>query len=119
MRVGGANARLRLSQNNALAAAAPTNTATSEAMVVPEHMQTPTPTTVSQTATPDSLNPPTPQPCPSGEIAVPIDVVAGIVYMPNPSCIRLTTPTSTLRTTSQGLPKHGVASWHQAGFNLI
>ena len=79
------------SQNNAIAAAAPTETP--EATVPPEHTQTPTSTTIVQTATPDPLNPPTPQPCPPGEIAVPITVRDGIVYIQNQPCFRLTTPT--------------------------
>ena len=79
------------SQNNAIAAAAPTETP--EATVPPEHTQTPTPPTVVPTATLDTLNPPTPQPCPPGEIAVPITVRDGIVYIPNQPCFRLTTPT--------------------------
>ena len=96
-------------QNNF--AAAPTATATSTTTPTPEHTQTPTPSpntptttptptdtatpqhTQTPTATPDPLNPPTPQPCPPGEIPVPITVRDGIVYMPDPPCFRLTSPT--------------------------
>ena len=97
-------------QQNNFAAAAPTATATPQHMQTPEHTQTPTPSpntptttptptdtatpqhTQTPTATPDPLNPPTPQPCPPGEIPVPITVRDGIVYMPDPPCFRLTTP---------------------------
>ena len=110
-------------QQNNFAAAAPTATATPQHMQTPaanatstttptpEHTQTPTPSpntptttptptdtatpqhTQTPTATPDPLNPPTPQPCPPGEIPVPITVRDGIVYMPDPPCLRLTSPT--------------------------
>ena len=114
-------------QQNNFAAAAPTATATPQHMQTPaanatstttptpENTQTPTPSpntptttptptdtatpqhTQTPTATPDPLNPPTPQPCPPGEIPVPITVRDGIVYMPDPPCFRLPSPTPTPR----------------------
>ncbi len=102
------------SQNNAFAAAAPT--VTSEATVTPEHTQTPTPTTVVPTATPDLLNPPAPQPCPPGEIPVPITVRDGIVYMPDPPCIRLTTPTPLPYPRLQGKLNEIVAALERGAY---
>ena len=101
------------SQNSAIAAAAPTATAAPQHTPTPSPTQTPTQIAATQTptqiaatqtptqiaatqtptATPDPLNPPTPQPCPPGEIPVPITVRDGIVYMPDPPCFRLTSPT--------------------------